>query len=78
MNWSRCNWFTGDDLTTADAQISLSCLVVERFTRESTCRQKSSVSNKPFVMTLLVKTERLRIEIDFTLEYTTGEGTWLT
>jgi nucleoside-diphosphate-sugar epimerase len=35
---------------------------------------KITVSEKPFAMTSLVKTDRLRTELDFTPKYTVEEG----
>lgn len=44
------------------------------YLREILPQAKISVSDKPFVMTSLLKTDRLRTELDFTPKYTVEEG----
>lgn len=47
---------------------------ITAYLREILPQAKISVSDKPFAMTSLVKTERLRAELDFTPKYTVEEG----
>jgi nucleoside-diphosphate-sugar epimerase len=44
------------------------------YLREILPQAKISVSDKPFIMTSLVKTHRLRTELGFTPKYTVEEG----
>ncbi len=47
---------------------------ITAYLREILPHAQISVSDKPFTMTSLVKTERLRTELDFTPKYTVEEG----
>jgi UDP-glucose 4-epimerase len=47
---------------------------ITAYLREILPQAKISVSDKPFVMTSLLKTDRLRTELDFTPKYTVEEG----
>lgn len=47
---------------------------ITAYLREILPQAKISVSDKPFAMTSLVKTDRLRTELDFTPKYTVEEG----
>jgi nucleoside-diphosphate-sugar epimerase len=47
---------------------------ITAYLREILPQAKISVSEKPFVMTSLVKTDRLRTELDFTPRYTVEDG----
>jgi nucleoside-diphosphate-sugar epimerase len=47
---------------------------ITAYMREILPQAQISVSDKPFVMTSLVKTDRLRTELDFTPQYTVEDG----
>jgi nucleoside-diphosphate-sugar epimerase len=47
---------------------------ITTYLREILPQAKISVSDKPFAMTSLVKTDRLRQELDFTPKYTVEDG----